>query len=99
AGDGQRDRNGHHVPRLAKTASTISRSCRAAFSGLETSDKAEITATPSAPAAITSAALLASMPALPPPGKSGARARSAAMIRAHPAGPIGAFLCCLDEVA
>jgi hypothetical protein len=58
-----------------------------------------MTATPSAPAAITSPALLASIPAIPQTGRSGIRRRSTAIIFASPAGPIGGSFCCLDVVA
>src|SRR5262249_394915 len=97
-GNGQRDRNTHHVSRFARTVSTIPLKLFAAAVGSGDRDSAEMTATPSAPAAITSPALPTWMPAMPQTGRSGARRRSTAMIRASPAGPIGAFFCCLEEV-
>ena len=72
ARDGDGDR-GHARTRFANAASTIPRIRSAAVLGSGTSDNAEITETPSAPAAITSAALPSLMPAIPQVGKSGLR--------------------------
>src|SRR5438034_370391 len=63
AGDGERDRR-HHRLRCASARSTTPRRSRAAARGSSLRASAEITATPSAPAAIASPALLASMPAM-----------------------------------
>src|SRR6185312_14717039 len=64
AGNGQRDGGRHPCPRRFNASSTAARSSRAAATGSAASDSAEITATPSAPAAITSPALAAVMPAM-----------------------------------
>ena len=64
----------HAACRLASAASTMARRSRAAACGSGASDSAEITAMPSAPAAMTESALLASMPAMAPIGRSGSRA-------------------------
>src|SRR6516162_4483050 len=98
AGDGECDRHRHQAPRFASVASTMPRKVRAAAAGSGASDSAEITATPSAPAAMTGAALPASMPAMPQTGSFGARACSAAITRARPAVPIGALFCCFEVV-
>ena len=66
ARDGEGDRR-HCLP--FKARSTTPRSSRAAAVGSGASDSAEITATPSAPAAITAAAFAASIPAMPHVGK------------------------------
>ena len=92
-------RGTHHVPRFASIPSTISRSPAAAAAGSGASDNAEMTATPSAPAAITAAALPASMPAMPHSGSCGARRRSTAATRENPSVPIGALFCCFESVA
>ena len=65
----------HDRPRRASAPSTTPRKSCAAVPGSAASDSAEITATPSAPAAITSAALPAVMPAMAQIGNSGSRAR------------------------
>src|SRR5262245_23287998 len=62
-GNGDGDR-GHGEPRRESTPSTTARKSCAAASGSGASERADITATPSAPAAITSAALSALMPAM-----------------------------------
>src|ERR1019366_7315368 len=58
-GDGNR---GHDRPRRSSAPSTTARRSCAAFAGSPASESAEMTATPSAPAAITSAVLPALMP-------------------------------------
>jgi hypothetical protein len=63
------------------------------------SESAEITATPSAPAAIASPALLRSIPAMAQSGNVGERRRNTATMRANPSGPIGGLGLSLDEVA
>ena len=69
AGDG--DRDGGHRPRRSAAQNRRRRAVRARrFPDHGCIDSAEITATPSAPASITAAALLASMPAMPHTGKS-----------------------------
>jgi hypothetical protein len=70
---------------------TTWRNCRAAACGSFCADSAEITATPSAPPATTSAALFASIPGDSAIGRSRLRARNAATIRAGPSTPIGGF--------
>ena len=60
----------HAAPRCASARSTMPRSSCAAAFGSGASDRAEITATPSAPAAITSAALEPSIPAIAAIGHS-----------------------------
>src|SRR5262249_3794114 len=102
AGDGQRDWCRvlylsacwpgipcHPCPRCASASSTTPRSCRAAARGSSLSDSAEITATPSAPAAMTSPALRASIPAMPHSGSFEERRRNTPTMRLNPAGPIG----------
>ena len=90
-GDGNR---GHCPARLRQRGVDDAQQCRAAAArGSGASDSAEITATPSAPASITGAALPALMPAMAQIGKSGlARDAAPAMTRAMPAMPIGVFL-------
>src|SRR6185295_14204989 len=56
--------------RSASALSTTARSACAAACGSRCIDNAEITATPSAPAAMTGAALVTSMPAIAHTGKS-----------------------------
>src|SRR5271170_8455082 len=87
-----------HVPRFASMPSTISRNVRAVAAGSGASVNAEMTATPSAPAAITAAALLASMPAIPAIGKFGARRRRVLAMRESPSVPIGGFFCSFESV-
>ena len=72
---------------------------RAAAFGSAAMDKAEITATPSAPAAMVSAALLSSIPAMAPTGISGARLRIAAAIARKPSAPIGGSGLSFDMVS
>src|SRR5450830_103268 len=94
-GDGNR---GHDRPRRASALSTTARRFCAAFPGSGASESAEITATPSAPAAITSAALLSLMPAMAQIGHFGSRARIACTIARKPARPIGVAVLSLEVV-
>src|SRR5258707_8348746 len=98
AGDGQRNRR-HPAPRCTSASSTTPRSCRAAARGSSLSESAEITATPSAPAAMTSPALRASIPAMAHSGNSGERLRNTPTMRLNPAGPIGGSGLSFEEVA
>ena len=84
---------GHDAGRSASAASMTARSSRAAACGSGASDSAEITATPSAPAAIVAAALDASMPAMAQIGKlrrrGGETPRRSARDRPAPIGGLG----------
>ncbi len=82
----------HHAPRFASVASTMPRNVRAAAAGSGASDNAEMTATPSAPAAITSAALLASTPAMPQTGSFALRRFNTLDDARQPGGPDRRFL-------
>src|SRR5262249_55624283 len=72
-------------------ASTTARSSRAAACGSERWDSAEITDTPSTPAAITGSAFAAVMPAMPQQGKWPRRLRKTWTTRRRPSRPIGDF--------
>ena len=92
-GDGNRGHGlfGQDLPRRASAPSTAARNSCAAFAGSAARDSAEITATPSAPAAIVSPALLALMPEMAQIGNPGLRARTACAMARRPAMPIGAL--------
>src|SRR5581483_435219 len=99
SGDGERDRHGHAAPRFCKALSTMARSLAAACPGSGAKDKAEITAMPSAPAAITSAALVSAIPAIAQMGNPGARPRTAAAMDFSPSRPMGGSGLSLETVA
>src|ERR1700674_2144185 len=89
AGDAERDRDRHNPTRARRPRSTMARNLRPAAAGSGARASAAITAMPSAPAAITSAALVSSMPAMAAIGMAGARARIASTNVRNPAAPIG----------
>src|SRR5664279_2045071 len=94
-GDGNR---GHGLPRRASAASTTARRLVAATVGSAAKDSAEITDTPSQPAAITSAALLSLMPAMAQIGNFASRPRIACTTARRPSMPIGALASSLEVV-
>src|SRR5215471_17891612 len=88
----------HDCLRRSSALLTTASSSSAALPGSDASDKAEITATPSAPAAMTSSALRALMPAIAHTGYFRLRARIACTIARKPATPIGAAVLSFDVV-
>src|SRR5262245_23932061 len=95
--NGNGDR-GHGRSRRASAPSTTARKFCAATAGSGASESADITATPSAPAAMTSAALSELMPAMAQIGNFGCRARTMSTMARRPLMPIGGAVLSFDVV-
>ena len=85
--------------RAGAPSSTTARIAFAAAVGSGASDSAEITDTPSAPAAIVAPALAALMPAMAHDGNFGSRCGRRRRCGASPSTPIGAFFWSFEVVA